>query len=193
MVESAFNQSMSLIMKCMQTLKHCAQFDVVSESYLNLLSPIYRVLMVPEPVMPNGGGWQFLPGLMEQNVQELVPAKEVIMEHILDLLRAPYGGESAILEQDPLKAVNHSDVPEEYRFIYDTPEYSRFLIQQELLQRPLPPRPEDIQPASQNESDESDFIRLNGAPPWENRDPSKPARYPFGSKEEYEEFFRRSV
>jgi len=195
MLESAFNESLDLISKCITTLQHCATFDAVSQGYLNILLRIYRTLLTPEPSVAAKRARLYRDPFTSpfgDPVSETYPANEVMLDHILELLKAPYGGESTIIDQDFFSAGGAANFSEHYRFLYTPPANARFnntlngiQLQQSVHyphyanQHPVP-----VSPTTSRE------VRM-GNTPLDHQ--ASPPKYPLRSREEYEAFFRRAT
>jgi hypothetical protein len=115
-----------------------------------------------------------------------------MLDHILELLKAPYGGESTIIDQDFFSAGGAANFSEHYRFLYTPPANARFnntlngiQLQQSVHyphyanQHPVP-----VSPTMSRE------VRIGNTPLDHQVSPPK---YPLRSREEYEAFFRRAT
>lgn len=101
-LESAFTENMSLISRCLLVLSHCATFDAVAARYLQILNPIHAALAAP-------------PTTRRAAPQQL--SNEDLLEHILELMRTPFGGERDVLDAECDLFTMRGALPEGWRFL----------------------------------------------------------------------------
>ncbi|KAI5843260.1 hypothetical protein BZA05DRAFT_343908 [Tricharina praecox] len=135
MLESVFNESLDLISKCIATMQHCASFDAVADGYLAVLRPMFNTLRTPEPTRAAKRARMFRDPSTGQNdpaVSGAYPSNEALLDHILELMRAPYGGESTILDQDFFAVPGRTaNVAEYYRFMHQSQQQPQQQQQQQ--------------------------------------------------------------
>jgi len=210
MLESAFNESLDLISKCIATTQHCASFDAVADGYLTVLRPMFNTLRTPEPTRAAKRARMFRdPSTGQCNdpaVTGSYPSNEALLDHILELMKAPYGGEATILDQDFFAVPGRTaNVSEYYRFMYQpqqqqqhghgpqsahSPQQQQQQQQQQHLQQQqyyaqlhVPPSPNRVRTDG--------VIRVTGDTTFP-RQQGKGQPHPW-TKEEYEAFFRRVI
>ncbi|KAI5781276.1 hypothetical protein EDC01DRAFT_620010 [Geopyxis carbonaria] len=166
MLESAFTDNMSLISRCLPVLSHCASFDAVAARYLSILTPIHAALSAPQT--------------NRRTHQQ--PSNEDLLDHILELMRTPFGGERGVLGPECDLFSVRGTLPEGWRF----------------LVQPQPVFPGHGSSASSQSSGhssgnrakidvEDNFSVAGGGGGGGGR------KYPHRTREEYEAFFRRTT
>jgi hypothetical protein len=141
---------MALITSSLGALQRCASFDVVADRYSKILAPILRALSTP--TRRTGS----------------TPSNEALLDHILMLVKTPFGGHSSVIDQDFFLTIG-GGVPEHHRFL--APKSSLWGNEQHLQQQ---------QPLKGG-------VGMEKAPHQQQRQ----KKYPLRSKEEYEAFFKR--
>jgi len=158
-LESAFTENMALISSSLGALQRCASFDVVADRYSKILAPVLRVLSIPTRRASS------------------TPSNEVLLDHILMLVKTPFGGHSSVIDQDFFLAIG-GGLPEHHRFL--APKSSLWGDEQHLQH----PRHQQL---LRGDVEMEDAAPLTQHQQGQRRE----KKYPFRSKEEYEAFFKR--
>ncbi|CCX11118.1 Similar to hypothetical protein [Tuber melanosporum Mel28]; acc. no. XP_002838133 [Pyronema omphalodes CBS 100304] len=191
-LESKFNDSQVHISACIDTLHQSAGSDPVSQRYLEIILPIYRTLTIPDTSLATKRARLYrdpLSGAFGDPGSETYPTNDAVLDTILEYLKAPYGGERTIMDQDFFSAGGAGNFPEHYRFLNPPPSNTRF-------NTPRQPNGHSqiyaISNGNATPSNGTHDIRM-GNNPMDHHQPSPPKnRYgAFKSMEELEAFYRR--
>jgi hypothetical protein len=193
MLESAYHESLDLISQCMNTLQYCSSFDPVAEGYLAILQPIHLTLSTPETTASKRARM-----FRDPDTCETYSSNEVMLDHILELISAPYGGEANLMDHEFFSVPgNSANVSEHYRFMY--PQQQQQQPQQAMHAYAHPRQGNHYQqsyysdsriPASPTRSRQD--VTMGGTSEHSNGSPRQ-SRENTWTKEEYEAFFRRAA
>lgn len=107
-IETEFKQSISHTEHCIEALQYCSVFDPVAQSYLQVLQPLHDTLSTPEPSVRTRR--------LRNHAAMSFPSTEELVEHVVELIRTPFGGESVVVDNEYF--AGNVDWPEGYRFLY---------------------------------------------------------------------------